>query len=101
MSKCELCNQEMLTAKGCKFTHVKYNGKSIKRSTEYWQAPGERCHDCGALAGQPHHAGCDVERCPVCGGQALGCPCLGDEVEYSYLKRTRTPMAIGDAKIEV
>lgn len=31
------------------------------------------CHDCGAAPGQLHHARCDVERCPICGGQLITC----------------------------
>jgi len=33
------------------------------------------CHDCSAIQGQYHCFGCDVERCPRCQGQRLGCSC--------------------------
>ena len=42
--------------------------------------PWEMCHDCGAKLGRYHHANCDVEQCPICGGQLIGCNC---EIEYT------------------
>lgn len=85
---CGDCNREMSPGGGCTLTHVSKteHGKSMKRivcgGPGDWGAecPGGNCGDCNAAPGQPHHAGCDIERCPECGGQMLGC--LGEADEF-------------------
>jgi hypothetical protein len=69
--------------KGCTFTHIKLSsGQIYARDVSYYDG-NKHCHDCGIQnkPGTVHHCGCDWERCPACGGQFIGCECLGEEFE--------------------
>lgn len=53
--------------------------------------PLAQCHDCGALEGQLHNyfPRCDMETCPICLGQLLGCP--HSETPEKVVKQGRIP----------
>lgn len=82
MAVCKFCEREMLTADGCICVPVKSKGKEYEPikvggpGDWYESRPDGRCGDCNAKYGEYHHAGCDIERCPVCGGQLISCGCL-------------------------
>jgi hypothetical protein len=44
-----------------------------------WGAEQQACHDCQVLKSELHVPSCDVEECPVCGGQLLSCDCPFDD----------------------
>ena len=87
---CKDCKQGMYESDGCReFIIPMINGNNlapVKHGEETradWGSDGGRCHDCGAKVGKFHHPGCDVEECPKCGGQLIGCSCVqyADEEE--------------------
>ena len=56
------------------------NGKEFERirygnEEDEWGANNHPCGDCGVEKGAFHVPGCDVERCPSCSGQMIGCDC--------------------------
>lgn len=79
MSECKLCRQDMNRVEGCKndkvikFSDVSLDAVKAGESSDFTDSV---CHDCGASVGEPHHVGCDVERCPRCEGQLISCDCV-------------------------
>jgi hypothetical protein len=76
MAICTYCDQEMLSGASCtvKVLHRSGVALSLERTTR-------RCGDCGVERRGLHHLGCDMQRCPGCGGQLLSCGCVFDEDE--------------------
>jgi len=79
---CDLCQQEMCPGQGCTLSTITSAGITYDRikagdggDYEPITEPGDFCHDCNVTLGQYHHLGCDMERCPVCHGQIIGCGC--------------------------
>ncbi len=80
---CKECKRGMHESDGCQqFAIPMKDGDNlapVKHGEETradWGRDGGRCHDCGAKVGHFHHPGCDVEECPKCGGQLIGCSCV-------------------------
>lgn len=86
--ECRDCKKEMLKVASCnKPTLIISKGgekcEIVKRDTSYFDV-GIHCHDCGIKnkAGNIHHFGCDMERCPKCGGQLITCGCFEGQDVY-------------------
>lgn len=73
---CDLCGQAMAPGTGCvPHGYSSHAEDPPTIASPYRPTPemADPCHDCNAPAGAYHHAGCDMERCPTCGLQAMMC----------------------------
>jgi hypothetical protein len=71
MVSAETCTVAHAVLVDARYQRVRYGGET----DDYGAGSGARCHDCNVAPGGLHHPGCDVERCPRCGGQQVTCAC--------------------------
>lgn len=83
-SRCPACQQRMRPGYECTRSHVVLRlefgaERQLPRvrygneRRDFGAGNGLPCPDCKVNAGELHHPGCDVERCPHCGVQSYGC----------------------------
>jgi hypothetical protein len=81
------CQQEMMTATSCTVDAFHVNGRRFELAPfgseeGMWSFKSSTCGDCGVKWGGRHHPGCDIQRCPRCGGQLMTCGCRFDEDDF-------------------
>ena len=83
MAVCSWCHGEMEMPISCTVSAFHQNGRRFDLAPfgddPDWPSTREECGDCGAIRGGFHHPGCDIQRCPACGGQLISCGCRFDE----------------------
>lgn len=78
MAVCTNCDREMTSGVSCDRVMFDFGGHPVSPVAHDGDAA---CPDCRTPVGGYHHPGCDRERCPRCGCQAISCDCDDAKVE--------------------
>lgn len=78
-------DEKTVLLRGKRYRRIRYGREPIPKDASgdfaaAWEEIITRpCHDCGVIRGELHLDGCDMESCPRCKGQYLGCGCAIEE----------------------
>lgn len=84
-----------ITKHGQKVERIRYGSESKKIHEIFKEVHNyvfsnldiyEICDECLAKQGEFHTEGCDLEVCPVCGGQIISCDCIAKDNEGFLIK---------------
>lgn len=65
---------EYVTVNGTMLKRIRFGGRGDVYDVSIKIPPrNPYCPGCGVKLGELHRIGCDLERCPACGGQIIGC----------------------------
>jgi hypothetical protein len=87
--------EKTIRLSGKRYRRIRFGKELWKDAPEdfaaRWKEVIQRpCHDCGVILGEIHLDGCDMERCPRCDRQYLGCGCRTEEDdEYENSRQSR------------
>jgi hypothetical protein len=58
---------------GTEYARVRYGDEKLD-----WNADSRHCPDCAVFKGEFHVESCDIEECPRCGIEMIGCGCKAE-----------------------
>ena len=87
-------NEKTVVLTGNRYRRLRYGREPIPKDapedfkTIWADVITRPCHDCGVVVGELHLDGCDMERCPRCGGQYFCCDCRIEQDELEAANRS-------------
>jgi hypothetical protein len=77
----EAQDEKTVKLSGKRYRRIRYGKEPVTKEfrAEWEEIITRPCHDCFVIRGEFHLDGCDMERCPRCSGQYLGCGCRRDD----------------------